>query len=119
MGNGNRMTNEVLAITSETIKEDKTHRNPTKWKDPKKNNEEKSDNIARRNESESMGEKCLARVKQYKHNWSFQNNERKFDQEVGGDGTRTNQQSDAKETKTILEWNMETEKILRKCWMDK
>ena len=38
------------------------------------------------------------RVKQYRQNKSFQNNERKFYQQLGGDDTETYQQSDAKET---------------------
>ena len=39
------------------------------------------------------------RVKQYRQNRSFQNNERKFYQKLGGDDTKTYQQPDAKETK--------------------
>ena len=38
------------------------------------------------------------RVKQYRQNRTFQNNERKFCQEVGGDDTKTYQQLDARET---------------------
>ena len=38
------------------------------------------------------------RVKQYRQNRSFQNNERKFYQQLGGSGTKTYQQPDAKET---------------------
>ena len=38
------------------------------------------------------------RVKQYRQNMTFQNNERKFDQKVEGDGTKTYQQLDARET---------------------
>ena len=39
------------------------------------------------------------RVKQYKQNRTFQNNERKFYQQLGGHDTKTYQQLDAKETK--------------------
>ena len=39
------------------------------------------------------------RVKQYWKDRTFQNNERKFYQQLGGDGTKTYQQLDAKETK--------------------
>ena len=38
------------------------------------------------------------RVKQYRQNRTFQNNERKFDQQLGGHDTKTYQQPDAKET---------------------
>ena len=38
------------------------------------------------------------RVKQYRQNGSFQNNERKFYQQLGGSDTKTYQQPDAKET---------------------
>ena len=38
------------------------------------------------------------RVKQYRQNWTFQNNERKFYQQFGGSDTKTYQQPDAKET---------------------
>ena len=39
------------------------------------------------------------RVKQYRQNRTFQNNECKFYQQVGGDDNKTYQQPDAKETK--------------------
>ena len=39
------------------------------------------------------------RVKQYRQNRTFQNNERKFYQQLGGDDTKTYQQPDARETK--------------------
>ena len=39
------------------------------------------------------------RVKQYWQNWTFQNNERKFYQQVGGDDTKTYQEPEAKEIK--------------------
>ena len=38
-------------------------------------------------------------IKQYNQNRIFQNKERKFYQQVGGECARTNQQSDAKEGK--------------------
>ena len=38
------------------------------------------------------------RVKQYRPNRTYQNNERKFYQQVGEDDTKTYQQPDAKET---------------------
>ena len=38
------------------------------------------------------------RVKQYRQNRTFQNNKRKFYQQVGGDDTKTCQQPDARET---------------------
>ena len=38
------------------------------------------------------------RVKQYRQNRTFQNNERKFYQHLGGHNTKTSQQPDAKET---------------------
>ena len=38
------------------------------------------------------------RVKQYRQNRKFQNNERTFYQQLGGDDTKTYQQQDAKET---------------------
>ena len=44
-------------------------------------------------------ERYQDRVKQYKQNRSFQNYGRKFYQQAGRECTRTNQQSDAKETK--------------------
>ena len=57
---------------------------------------------------EEISQKCLAeegrlkryrqRVKQYKQNMTFQNNERKFYQRLGEYDTKTYQQPDAKET---------------------
>ena len=44
MGNEDRRTNKEAATTSETGVEDKTHRNPTKCKDPKKTTADKTDN---------------------------------------------------------------------------
>ena len=41
------------------------------------------------------------RVKQYRQNRIFQNNERKFNQQVGGDGTTTYQQPNARETEAF------------------
>ena len=41
---------------------------------------------------------CRQRVKQYRQNRTFQNNERKFYKQVGGDDTNTYQQPDARET---------------------
>ena len=38
------------------------------------------------------------RVKQFRQNRTFQNNERKFYQQIGGNDTRTHQQPDARET---------------------
>ena len=38
------------------------------------------------------------RVKQYRQNRTFQNNQRKFYQQVGADDTKTYQQTDAKQT---------------------
>ena len=38
------------------------------------------------------------RVKQYRQNRTFQNNERKFYPQLGGSDTKTNQQPDANET---------------------
>ena len=38
------------------------------------------------------------RVKQYRQNRTFQNNERKFYQQLGGDDNKTHQQPNAKET---------------------
>ena len=38
------------------------------------------------------------RVKQYRQNRTFQNHERKFYQQLGGNDTKTHQQSDARET---------------------
>ena len=38
------------------------------------------------------------RVKQYRQNRTFQNNERKFYQQLGGSDTKTYKQTDAKET---------------------
>ena len=38
------------------------------------------------------------RVKQYRKNRTFQNNERKFCQKLGGDGTKKYQNPDARET---------------------
>ena len=38
------------------------------------------------------------RVKQYRQNRTFQNNERKFYHQLGGDYNKTHQQPDAKET---------------------
>ena len=40
----------------------------------------------------------LQRVKQYRQNRTFQNNERKFYQQLGGDDNKTYQQPNAKET---------------------
>ena len=61
-----------------------------------------------------------------KQNRAFQNNDRKFDQQVGGENTRTNQIPDAKETKQfwseiwkrkkyylVLEWVNKMKKIFR------
>ena len=46
------------------------------------------------------------RVKQQRLNRTFQNNERKFGQQVGGDDTKTYQQPDAKETNFVasIKW---------------
>ena len=41
------------------------------------------------------------RVKQYRQNRTFQNNERKFYQQLGGDDNKTHQQPNAKETKQL------------------
>ena len=54
MGNEDRKTNIEAAITSKTKKEDKKHRNPMKWKDPKKTTEDKSEKSGR-NKSEDIG----------------------------------------------------------------
>ena len=42
--------------------------------------------------------RCRQMVKQYRQNRTFQNNERKFYQQMGGDGSKIYQQPDAKET---------------------
>ena len=42
--------------------------------------------------------RCRQRVKQYRQDRTFQNNERKFYQQLGGRNTKTYQQPDAKET---------------------
>ena len=49
------------------------------------------------------------RVKQYRQNRTFQNNERKFYQQLGGDDTKTYQQPDA----------IETEQFWMKIWQPK
>ena len=41
------------------------------------------------------------RVKQYRQNMTFQNNERKFYQQLGGDGTKTYQQPNTKEIEQL------------------
>ena len=50
------------------------------------------------------------RVKQYRQNRTFQNNQRKFYQQLGEDDTKTYQQSDAKETERfwIKIWHLKT-----------
>ena len=46
------------------------------------------------------------RVKQYKQNWIFQNNERKYYQQVGEECTRTYQQSEARKVKQFWSKNI-------------
>ena len=41
--------------------------------------------------------RCRQRVKQYRQNRTFQNNERKFYQQLGGSDTKTYQQPDIKD----------------------
>ncbi len=45
------------------------------------------------------------RVKQYRQNRTFQNNERKFYQQLGGHDTKTYQQPDARETEQF--WKLD------------
>ena len=53
---------------------------------------------------EEINQKILAKegklksYRQYRQNWTFQNNEKKFYQKLGGSDTKTYQQPDAKET---------------------
>ena len=51
------------------------------------------------------------RVKQYRQNRTFQINERKFYQQLGGDRNKTHQQPNAKENRTVLDKNMATKTI--------
>ena len=79
-------------------------------------------------ELEEINQKILAkegrlkryrqRVKQYRQNRTFQNNERKFYQQLGGSDTKTYQEPDAKETERFWAKIWEPKKQ-RKCWMDK
>ena len=59
----------------------------------------------------------MDRAKKYKQNGIFQNNEQKFYKQVGGEGTKTNQLWDAKETKQFLSkiWE-ENEDIRKSDW---
>ena len=58
------------------------------------------------------------RVKQYRQNRTFEDNERKFYQQLGGSDTKTYQQPDAKETERFWAKIWQPKKQ-RKCWMDK
>ena len=53
------------------------------------------------------------RVKQYRPNWTFQNNERKFYQQLGGSDTKTYKQPDIK-NRTILDLKYGNQRNIRK-----
>ena len=57
------------------------------------------------------------RLIQYRQNRTFQNNERKFYQQLGGCDTKTTTR--CKRNQTILDENMGTKETYRKYWMDK
>ena len=65
---------------------------------PKKNNIINQKVLAK----EGRLKRYRERVKQYRQNRRFQNNERKFYQQMGGDDTKTYQQSDARETEQFF-----------------
>ena len=60
--------------------------------------------------------RCRQRVKQYRQNRTFQNNERKFYQQLGGHDTKTYLQPDSKETEWF--WTKIWQPKQRKGWMD-
>ena len=60
------------------------------------------------NHKEGRLKRYRKRVKQYRQNRTFQNNERKFYQQLGGSDTKTYQQPDVRKHRTILDKNMET-----------
>ena len=75
----------------------------------KRNTRENDKEINQKLAKEGRLKRYRDRVKQYRQNRMFQNNEKKFYQQVGGDGMKTYQQSDACETKQF--W--------RKIWQPK
>ena len=59
------------------------------------------------------------RVKQYRQHRTFQNNERKFYQQLGGEDTKTYQQPDAKETQRFWTKIWQTKKHNQKAeWIN-
>ena len=56
------------------------------------------------------------RVKQYRQNRTFQNNQRKFYQQLGGDDNKTYQQPDAKETQRFWTkiWQPKKKNIMKR-----
>ena len=74
------------------------------WKE--KHNTSKTNNITQGNKSEGIDERrkdkrYRYRIKQYRKNKAFQNNERRFYQQVTGKCMKTYQQLDDKETKQV------------------
>ena len=88
----------------------KNNNNNSLWKDDRiiRNRKEKATQEKLKIELEEINQKVLAkegllkryrqREKQYRQNRTFQSNERKFYQQLGGDDTKTYQQLDARET---------------------
>ena len=72
------------------------------WEQKRKGNTRKTAQLEEINQKVLAKEGRLKRyrqsVKQYRQNRTFQNNERKFYQQLGGHDTKTYQQPDAKET---------------------
>ena len=97
-----------------TSQNDKTERSLNMWGKMEKTTLEKITV-----QFEEINQKILAKegrlkeistkVKQYRQNRTFQNNERKFYQQLGGCDTKTHQQPDTRENRTILDENMATE----------
>ena len=87
-------------IPSESTKEGKTHWGISGWKDQNKT-ADKSNNAIWRDKSEDIGERrdIMTGSTNNKQNRTFENKERNFCLQVGGERTWTNQQPDAKEAK--------------------
>ena len=98
MGNSTRNVNKKSTKTGLNDKTKERRWNMQRRKG--KGNTRKNNNTTWGNKPESTGKK--GRLKKYrqrvKQNSTFQNNERKFYQQVGGDDTKTYQQPDARET---------------------
>ena len=96
---GNSTGNTHKKKSTKTGQNGKTKRSWNMWAQNAKDNTGKN-NCSTWGNKQERGEikRYRQRVKQYRQNRTFQNNERKFYQQLGGHDTKTYLQSDAKET---------------------